>query len=90
MVLQALAYSCAHDAACLSLQNVVHHFTTLAADPRCRFFGNVTVGGDVSIYDLRTIYDAVVLAYGADSDRRLNIPGEVRMVTEHASGLGVV
>ena len=68
------------------LQNVIHNFQSLAADPRCRFFGNVTVGSDVSVNDLRSSYDAVVLAYGAESDRSLNIPGEVRLVTEHDHG----
>ena len=59
-------------------QNVVHHFTEMATDPRFRFFGNVTVDKDISVEELRNNYDAVVLAYGAESDRRLNIPGEVR------------
>ncbi len=62
----------------LSVQNVVHHFTDLAADPRFRFFGNVTVDKDVSVDELRSNYDAVVLAYGAESDRGLDLPGEVR------------
>lgn len=62
------------------MQNVIHHFTQLAADRRCTFLGNVTVGTDVSIEELRSRYDAVVLAYGAESDKRLDIPGEVRAV----------
>ena len=62
----------------LPVQNVVHHFTDLAADPRFRFFGNVTVDKDVSVDELRSNYDAVVLAYGAESDRGLDLPGEVR------------
>ena len=71
-------------------QNVVHHFTDVAADPRCRFLGNVTVGRDVSVDQLRSRYDAVVLAYGAESDRRLNIPGEVRdgPSTRHSQACG--
>ena len=43
---------------------------------RCRFYGNVTVGKSISLSDLRSHYDAVLLSYGADSDRTLNIPGE--------------
>lgn len=40
------------------------------------FIGNVTVGRDVSIEELRRFYDAVVLSYGAETDKRLGIPGE--------------
>ncbi len=41
-----------------------------------RFFGNVEVGTDISLAELQTYYDAVVIASGAAVDRRLGIPGE--------------
>lgn len=41
-----------------------------------RFFGNVEVGRDVRLEELRQLYDIVVLATGAPRDRRLGIPGE--------------
>jgi ferredoxin--NADP+ reductase len=41
-----------------------------------RFFGNVEIGLDLRLADLRSMYDAVVLATGAPKDRRLGIPGE--------------
>ena len=41
-----------------------------------RFFGNVEVGKDVDHADLIRIYDAVVYTVGAQTDRRLGIPGE--------------
>ena len=41
-----------------------------------RFLGNVTVGVDVAIGDLRSVYDAVVVSTGMLGDRSLNIPGE--------------
>ena len=40
------------------------------------FFGNVEVGRDVRLDELMSLYDAVVLATGAERDRRLGIPGE--------------
>lgn len=40
------------------------------------FVGNVMVGRDVALADLREWYDAVILATGAPRDRRLGIPGE--------------
>ena len=48
--------------------------TALAAP--VRYFGNVLVGRDVSLAELRGLYDAVVLAVGAPFDRPLGIPGE--------------
>ena len=40
-----------------------------------RLLGNVEVGRDVSIDDLREHYDAVIIATGADRDAPLPIPG---------------
>ena len=48
---------------------------TLSRD-RVRFFGNVEVGRDVTLEELRSLYDAVVLATGAACDRQLGVPGE--------------
>jgi NADPH-dependent glutamate synthase beta subunit-like oxidoreductase len=47
----------------------------LARD-RVSFYGNVEVGRDVGFDELISLYDAVVLATGAERDRRLGIPGE--------------
>ncbi|XP_006647158.1 NADPH:adrenodoxin oxidoreductase, mitochondrial [Oryza brachyantha] len=55
---------------------VVNQFSRVAANGRCSFYGNVTLGRDLSLSELRKIYDVVVLAYGAESDRSLGIPGE--------------
>ncbi|WP_445620234.1 cytochrome P450 [Kushneria sp. Sum13] len=55
---------------------VSRQFDRLFESPNVRFVGNTTLGRDVSFSDLRTGYDAVVLASGACADRRLNIPGE--------------
>jgi ferredoxin--NADP+ reductase len=45
-------------------------------EPGIRFLGNVTVGTDIQIAELRQAYDAVILTYGASADRTLGIPGE--------------
>ncbi|WVZ76894.1 hypothetical protein U9M48_024815 [Paspalum notatum var. saurae] len=55
---------------------VVNQFSRVAANDRCSFFGNVTLGRDISLPELRKTYHVVVLAYGAESDRSLGIPGE--------------
>ena len=41
-----------------------------------RFYGDVTIGRDLTIPELREAVDAVIYAYGAGSDRRMEIPGE--------------
>ena len=43
---------------------------------RIRFIGNVHVGVDVKVDELRQFYDAVIFATGAEKDRPLHIPGE--------------
>lgn len=43
---------------------------------RIRFIGNVHVGVDIKVDELRHHYDAVVFATGAERDRSLRIPGE--------------
>jgi ferredoxin--NADP+ reductase len=51
-------------------------FEKTAAEPGFRFFGNVDVGKTISPTDLAELYDAVVYTVGAQTDRRLGIPGE--------------
>jgi ferredoxin--NADP+ reductase len=58
------------------LKTVSRAFERIAAKPGFRFFGNVEVGRDLSPADLARLYDAVVYAFGAQSDRQLDIPGE--------------
>lgn len=41
-----------------------------------RFLGNVEIGRDLTHGDLEGLYDAVVYCVGAQTDRRMNIPGE--------------
>ncbi|KAF3457909.1 hypothetical protein FNV43_RR02570 [Rhamnella rubrinervis] len=57
-------------------KNVINQFSRVAENDRFTFFGNVTLGSSVSLSELRELYDVVVLAYGAESDRVLGIPGE--------------
>jgi ferredoxin--NADP+ reductase len=59
-----------------NIKAVSRAFERTAADPGFRFFGNVEVGKDVTHEELRERYDAVVYAFGAQTDRQLGIPGE--------------
>lgn len=58
------------------VKNVINEFETIAQTPGFQFFGNVQVGKDVSVEDLKKQFDAIVLCYGADSERKLNVTGE--------------
>jgi ferredoxin--NADP+ reductase len=58
------------------LKEVSRAFERIAQRPGFRFLGNVEVGRDVEHHELMQLYDAVVYAVGAQTDRRLGIPGE--------------
>jgi len=58
-----------------SIKGVSRRYEAVALTDTVRFVGNVTIGQDVAIDDLRELYDAVVLATGAPHDRKLDIPG---------------
>ncbi|XP_015211542.1 NADPH:adrenodoxin oxidoreductase, mitochondrial isoform X2 [Lepisosteus oculatus] len=58
------------------LKNVINTFTQTAHHERCSFYGNVTVGSDITVDLLKRAYHAVILSYGAEGNRSLGIPGE--------------
>ena len=58
------------------LKTVSRAFERIAERPGFRFLGNVEVGRDLHHADLVRLYDAVIYAVGAQTDRRLGIPGE--------------
>ncbi|XP_004432784.1 PREDICTED: NADPH:adrenodoxin oxidoreductase, mitochondrial [Ceratotherium simum simum] len=58
------------------VKNVINTFTQTARSDRCAFHGNVVVGRDVTVPELREAYHAVVLSYGAEDHQALEIPGE--------------
>src|SRR5690349_22243048 len=59
-----------------NIKAVSRAFEKTAAREGFRFFGNVEVGSSVTHEELLEIYDAVVYTVGAQTDRRLGIPGE--------------
>jgi ferredoxin--NADP+ reductase len=58
------------------IKNVTRVYDKLAADPNFRFFGNVDIGTDLTLDDLRDHYHQICFATGAQADRRMGIPGE--------------
>jgi ferredoxin/flavodoxin---NADP+ reductase len=59
-----------------NIKAVSRVYEKTAADPEFRFFGNVEYGTDVTHEDLLERYHAVIYAVGAQTDRRMGIPGE--------------
>jgi len=57
---------------------VTNDFEKIASTPEnnFNFFGNVSLGTDITIEELRNNFDAVILSYGADGERKLGIKGE--------------
>src|SRR5881628_1345366 len=58
------------------IKSVSRVYEKTAAHPRFRYFGNVTLGEDISREDLLAHYHAVVYATGSALDRPLGIDGE--------------
>ena len=59
-----------------AIKSVARVYARILARDEVRYFGNVTLGSEVTLEDLRARYDQIVYAFGAQSDRRLGIPGE--------------
>lgn len=58
------------------IKNVTRQFERSARRPNVRFFGNVDVGTHITVEDLTRHYHAICFATGAQTDRRMGIPGE--------------
>ncbi len=58
------------------LKEVIRIYDRVARTPGFRFFGNVAVGDAVTVNELRGIYHGLIFACGAQTDRRMGIPGE--------------
>ena len=58
-----------------SIKAVYRRYEAVNRSDTVRFVGNVMVGRDVSVAELQSLYDAVILATGAPNDRTLDIPG---------------
>jgi ferredoxin--NADP+ reductase len=58
------------------IKSVARVFAATAARPSFRFLGNVQLGRDITVEELRRHYHQIVYATGNEGDRRLGIPGE--------------
>lgn len=58
------------------IKSVTRIYEKILGHERVRYFGNVDLGTDITVDDLRSMYDHIVYAVGAQADRRLGIDGE--------------
>lgn len=58
------------------IKTVAKVFEKIASEPSFRLFGNVELGKDIQLDDLKSLYDVVVIATGSSLGRKLGIPGE--------------
>ena len=59
-----------------NIKSVTASFDKVAANPRFRFFGCVELGRHLTVEDLRAHYHMILYTTGAQTDRRMGIPGE--------------
>jgi len=58
------------------LKQAIQVYARIAESPQLNFIGNVTIGKDISVEELRANYHAIIFTNGAESDRKLGISGE--------------
>ena len=58
------------------IKSVTKVYDRIAKRPEVRFFGNVEIGKHITVSQLKDFYHQLVFTTGAQTDRRLNIPGE--------------
>ncbi|MBI5293824.1 MAG: FAD-dependent oxidoreductase [Chloroflexi bacterium] len=58
------------------IKSVTKVFEQTASNPCFRFYGNVEIGKDVSVEELKDGYHQILFSTGAQTDRRMGIPGE--------------
>lgn len=57
------------------IKGIITALHQVLSKPQVRLFGNVEYGTDITLDDLRAMYDAVIFATGANTDRALHVPG---------------
>jgi len=57
------------------IKGIIKSLHKVLDQPQIKLLGNVEIGKDVTVEELRDYYDAIIFATGATGDRDLNIPG---------------
>lgn len=66
------------------IKGIITSLHQVLSHPRITFYGNVNVGVDITIAELRQFYDAIIVATGAERDRLIDLPG-VQLAGSHGA-----
>ena len=66
------------------IKSVTAVYDKTAQNPNFRFFGYVEFGRDMSLADFQRFYHQIIFTTGAQTDKRLGIPGE-DLINSHAA-----
>ena len=58
------------------IKKSIEKFALMAEPKEFNYLGNVSVGKDITVDDLKETHHAVIITMGAETDRKLGIPGE--------------
>ncbi len=58
------------------MKTVSKLYDKIANNEHFKFFGNVEIGTDIEFETIKDCYHATIVAVGAETDRKMNIPGE--------------
>lgn len=58
------------------IKSVTKSYDKIAQNPHFRFYGNVEFGKDLTLDDFKDHYHQILYATGAQTDKRMGIPGE--------------
>lgn len=61
----------------LEVKSKIFYFQDIIRDKRIEFFGNISLGKNVSLEELQSNYDAVIISTGASKGRKMGIQGEM-------------
>ncbi|NLF90179.1 MAG: FAD-dependent oxidoreductase, partial [Corynebacterium marinum] len=67
------------------IKGIVKSLHAVLEKPEIRLLGNIEVGKDITVDEMREYYDAVVFSTGATGDRELRIPGS-QLEGSHGAG----
>jgi ferredoxin--NADP+ reductase len=58
------------------IKKSIEKFALMAEPDEFNYIGNVSVGKDITVDELKETHHAVIITMGAETDRKLGIPGE--------------
>ena len=58
------------------MKTISKSYDKIADNENFRFFGNVDIGSSITIDELKQYYNSIILAIGAETDKKMNIKGE--------------